>query len=268
MISGNDIIFYLSGGVANLDPNNSLGGEISTQIISNSINNLFNSVSVDDATEGLIDYRCFYIKNTNNTDTLYNAFLYLSNQFSGGSTIEIGISKETEVQRITISSLSPSGFFTVLYNSNIITVVANDLVGSLQNGLNALDSLSGVSVELSTSGFTTILTISFLEDDNYRSHPLLVLGTNSLSGGAAVSINRLVAGLPINATASSIVVSTNTPSNVNFEDATAEFPITIGTLKGLDYIPVWLRRTTEPGVEAKEQDMVTLNIIGEPFITS
>lgn len=87
-----DILFNLSGGASNTDPDASLGGaESSTQITSDSLSNLFDEVTGDEHTAGDTEYRCFYVKN-NSAETAYNVKVWIdSNTTSSEDTITIGL---------------------------------------------------------------------------------------------------------------------------------------------------------------------------------
>lgn len=86
-----DLKFYLSGGAANTNPNNSLGGAISsTQVVSNKLHNLFDVVNNLDSVNGAIEYRCIYVKNTSFDFILQNTKLtILSNTSSPDTSIEV-----------------------------------------------------------------------------------------------------------------------------------------------------------------------------------
>lgn len=92
-VVSSDLKFYLSGGGSNTDPNAALGGVISsTEVSATAMNNLFDNVSDAEATAGDTEYRCAYIVNTNGTDTLNSAAIYIqSNTPSGDSALNIGL---------------------------------------------------------------------------------------------------------------------------------------------------------------------------------
>jgi hypothetical protein len=73
-ISSGEIVYRLSGGAANTDPDAALGGAMSTAgggvITTATLNNLFDDVSGDESASGDTEYRCFYVENTNGTLTL------------------------------------------------------------------------------------------------------------------------------------------------------------------------------------------------------
>lgn len=81
-----DIKFYLTGGAANSDVNASLGGTTSSvEITTATLNNLFDNISAGEAISGDTEYRAISVKNTNVSDTLYNAVLYCSDGYTEGS---------------------------------------------------------------------------------------------------------------------------------------------------------------------------------------
>ena len=80
-VSATDIRFYLSGGAANADPNASLGGiKSTTEIVTATLENLFDNVSSADAVSGETNYRCLYVENTNGVDSLTAAITFFQAQ--------------------------------------------------------------------------------------------------------------------------------------------------------------------------------------------
>lgn len=68
LIQANQIQFRLSGGAANKVANLSLGGAMSLDpaalIVSGVKNALFDDVSGDQGADGMVDFRCFYVRNS------------------------------------------------------------------------------------------------------------------------------------------------------------------------------------------------------------
>lgn len=111
-ISANQLLFFLSGGQNNTNPNLSLGGSISSALVSGTINNLFSNISSEEASSGRTDYRCVYLKNSSATDSIYDAGAYVSSQSSGGSTATIGLSAtpiNTVAPLLAVETIVPSG---------------------------------------------------------------------------------------------------------------------------------------------------------------
>lgn len=78
-VIASDLKARLSGGAANNVPAASLGGEMSSVDLSaTALNNLFDNVSSSEATAGSVDYRCFYVLNDNDTDTVNVMKIWMS----------------------------------------------------------------------------------------------------------------------------------------------------------------------------------------------
>jgi hypothetical protein len=78
-IAVSELLFCLSGGPANADPDASLGGTMSTTTISSGvINNLFDDVSAAEAAAGDQEFRGIFLYNTNSSLTLSNARVWIS----------------------------------------------------------------------------------------------------------------------------------------------------------------------------------------------
>lgn len=87
-VTATDLKAYLSGGASNTDKNASIGGIISSTLITdNVVANLFDNVSYAESVAGDIEYRCFYLKNTNGTDTVTAVLAWIQSQTPSGSTV-------------------------------------------------------------------------------------------------------------------------------------------------------------------------------------
>lgn len=80
-IESANIQFYLSGGINNGTPASAIGGAISQvtqgQIITNVSSNLYNLVTTTQAASGIAhQYRCFYVFNNANGETIRNAYIW------------------------------------------------------------------------------------------------------------------------------------------------------------------------------------------------
>src|SRR5690349_11473089 len=72
--------------------NNSLGKYISTtDIVDNTLNNLFSDITGAQNSGNQVDYRCMFLYNTNVALTYTNAVVWISNQVAGGASIQIGL---------------------------------------------------------------------------------------------------------------------------------------------------------------------------------
>lgn len=87
-IVSTEIKKYLSGGSSNTNPNEALGGAISsTEIVDDTLNNLFDKVTGSESEVGSIEYRAFFVKNTNATKTYEDAKIYISTNTASADTI-------------------------------------------------------------------------------------------------------------------------------------------------------------------------------------
>lgn len=83
-----DLVFYLSGGAANSDPDDSLGGDQSTTVLASSLHSLFDAGTAVASYVGLTQYRCLYLENTG-AETARDLRIWVE-KGEEGSDIEIG----------------------------------------------------------------------------------------------------------------------------------------------------------------------------------
>ena len=107
-----DIKMLLSGGASNTDPNASLGGIVSTtEVVDDTLQNLFDNVSGTEHTAGNTEYRAVFIKN-NSAETAYNAKIWIESNTTGDdSAIEIAkeASSGSPIQTVGDESTAPTG---------------------------------------------------------------------------------------------------------------------------------------------------------------
>ncbi len=114
-IVAGDIIFRLSGGAANSDPNASLGGIMSTTtaIADASVENLFDNVSGAESTSGDTEYRGFYVLNNHGSLTWQTVVLWISTETpSADSLINLALAGEglnATMETIADESTAPIG---------------------------------------------------------------------------------------------------------------------------------------------------------------
>lgn len=254
-----DISFVYSGGSGNNNPNSSLGSDPSSYPISGAINNIFSDITENQATVGYTDYRCIYVFNDNTVDTLYDCVAEIYDQLTGGSTISIGVKVSTEVQKINISGSMSGGDITLSYEGDEFTANydanLNTFAQNIETELNALDSLSGASVTSVSGGFEII----FSGFDDNKSHELIELVDNNLTGAPTVSVTRITSGAPINSIAENIGNSTNPPTGVIFSSSAI-----VGSLQPGDGFPIWFKRVTSANTNPIANDNFFLSIVGTP----
>lgn len=106
-IEATNILFYLTGGAGNSDPNLSLGGVTSNTLAGETLHDLFDYVNPDEALAGDTEYRAIDVKNTHGTDTAYGAVLYVSSQTTSGDT-SFAIGYDTGTQTVANEDTAPS----------------------------------------------------------------------------------------------------------------------------------------------------------------
>lgn len=113
-ITAGQLLFCLSGGTANTDPNASLGGgKSNTTLSDNTSNNLFDDVSAGEASSGDVEYRGIFVMNTS-TETLSAAYVTISvNTPAPGDVIywttdTIGINNNNTMSTISNESTAPT----------------------------------------------------------------------------------------------------------------------------------------------------------------
>lgn len=85
-----DFTIRLSGGAANDDPALSFGDDESTEIAGP---DLFDTVSLDEATLGLVDYRLVYVHNEDDVESAV-AVAWISNQLDGTTALALAVADE------------------------------------------------------------------------------------------------------------------------------------------------------------------------------
>ena len=95
-IETTDIKVYLSGGAENTDPDDSIGGAISTtELTDDTLHNLFAKVTAAEALAGSTKYRAVFFKNEHATLTWEAVKAYIDTQTTSEDTsIEIGVAAE------------------------------------------------------------------------------------------------------------------------------------------------------------------------------
>lgn len=269
-LSANDITFTLSGGIGNADPLSSLGGESSVHGFP--ARRLFTDITENQAEEGYTDFRCFYINNESDVDTLHDAGIYISQEIENGGSVRLGFSFQNERQDITIGNgvAVTGGSFEIKYTTAVddyeITVDWIDgqtnWANSLQDGLRSIPNLEGVTVTAESSGSTLVFHVDFVGTAKNRYHDVLELVSNNLIGSVSFLITKVVPGGPINQPADEIDLPTTPPNNITFIQTTAGTAASIGNFRPLDSVPVWVRRSIPANTDAMDGDGFTIEIKG------
>jgi hypothetical protein len=253
-----DIIFLLSGGSTNSDPNQSLGGPPSTKRISGDFNNLFDDISESDAQVGHIDYRCFYVKN-NSSETWENVRVWMADQSEGAIGL-LGLDSQDDTQQLTVISDNGAngGNFKVDFDGDEVQVDydadINTWADNFQTALRTLSTLSDVTVtgqEMSGAKEFELFMVTFTGDDGAREQPTLFVTENNLTfaggGTGTIDVTKTNKGTPINNTPAKLGEETVAPINVSFQVTSESTFVTLGNLNSGDFVPIWIQRIFPAG---------------------
>jgi hypothetical protein len=130
-VSASDIKFYLVP-TGNSDPAASLGGSGNGSEIGAGIDNIFADVSPAEALAGSVKYRAISVKNTNVTDTLYAAVVWVSAEDSSPDTIIALAYDSTGTQSVANENTAPSS--PTLSFSHPTTQAAGIALGDIAAG--------------------------------------------------------------------------------------------------------------------------------------
>ena len=266
-----EIIFTLSGGNFNSNPDKSLGGDPSNIQISNG--RLFNDISQTDSIKGITDYRCFYLNNISNLHTLYAAKLSVNYNESGETLANLGFIFQNEKQNIEIqqANLVTNGSFTLTYIdvdgnhdmeiswNNDINILTNNIATAIQQ----INNLTDVTISNSISNNNYIFEINFQGSAGNRFHDTIIIKNNNLTPVTTIVLAKVVSGSPINSIAGLIDVSTTLPANVVFSNSQE----VIGEIRPLDSIPIWVQRYAPANSANIQGDGFTLKINCEVVIS-
>lgn len=262
------IRYVYSGSGSSSAPELSLGGAPSLNYVTG--NKLFSNVTATQAGSGKTDYRCVYLVNENPADSLYNTTVVMAYDYPNTVSIDFGFVFQNERQTITINT------YTVGTTTGKFVLKYTDAQGDYSFDVDA-DTIPNMSDQITTelesvvgSGNVTVtgtqigslkFQIDFVNDAGSRYHDILEVTSNTLNPATTVTVAKTVSGAPINSQADSIDVDTTPPVNVSFGTAAT----VLGEFKGLDVLPVWIRRTIDPDTSFVENDSFILRIKGTIF---
>ena len=248
MLTTSDIVFVFSGGQGNYDPFQSIGGNPSVIEIGEISQGLFTSLTDEQLKSGITDYRCFYIFNQSDTESLYDFSVY--NQNSSSAVCYIGLDKKNDIQKITLSGSPISGNLVLNYDGDDFTVEfssnTQQLALNFQQQLIDLGLLGVIVTTEAKTGYYNIL-INFESDSGFKYHPLISLVSNNLSPSTEFFINKIQDGSPINIIVPKTQSILSEPENITFDLITPINPIYLASLKPNEGIPIWLKRVVPAG---------------------
>jgi len=274
-VTSNDINMVLSGGESNIDSNESLGGEPSSQPINSET--LFSNILQDDVDEGYTDYRCFYIFNENGVDDLKNSKVQIVAKEASGAIVNLGIDYNTEIQEMIIRGNVTGGNFTVLcpgthvsgplfqiktvqYDSDI-----NVWASNLQTALRSCDTYgySDITVNGVSTATSYVFTINFIGTGDNRYYDLIAVQDNNLTGSSPeITIRKKQNGSPINAIATLVPSMESAPVGVLFTSSISEL-VSIGRLFPDEGFPLWVKRDVIKDTKSVAGDGFTMRLTGK-----
>lgn len=259
-----------SGAGTNTDPAKSLGGAPSNFPINGST--IFANVSDSEANSGSIHYRCIYVVNDDPAYNVYSASLSIINDVAGGASVSLGFKVADEIQAVTLTNFSTitGGFLDVVYTRETtypLTVNWNatpsTFATNFKTQLNSIDGLEDVNVTASYDSGLDIITfqINFIQSAGSRYHELLDVQSTNITYTGSMPIpdaQKEVNGSPINTETVDIDSENTTPNGITFNYTT----FNMNTFRGLDVLPVWIRRIVPSGTSALKNDGFTLRAQG------
>ena len=271
-ISFSDLSFVLSGGTYNDDPKQSLGGLPSPTPISNNLNNLFGSITPQQASNGKTDYRCLYVFNDNSTETMYNMSVTIAslapNNLDTPTRIYIGslFREENQLLKLTpAESIStPSGSFKLQIDSSeteLISYTSDNtiLATRMQSALNEIleDNVIVTFDGIDTDTVTKIFSVSFYGINKNKAFGTISVTDNTIIPVHTASITKSVIGSPINTVTIDIGEELTPPTGIIFAIPSAS-GIMIGTLRPNEGFPLWIKRVVPPLADSVEDDGVRI----------
>lgn len=146
-IVATDLKFYLSGGGSNTDPDASLGGAISSSQVGS---NLFDDIGTAEAAAGESEYRAYFVKNTNATDTAFATKVWIASNTSASSTaLQIALADEgvaATIETVANEGTAPTGptFDDAEDEANALTI--GDLAPGEAHGIWVKRTVSATTV--------------------------------------------------------------------------------------------------------------------------
>jgi hypothetical protein len=277
-----DIVFTYSGGRLNDSPNSSLGGEASPVLIEDGINNLFDDITPREADDGQVDYRCFYVFNQHEDETIFNIKSWINSEVEKGSDIRLGIEARDELQSIILDGIPTTGYFTVRYEASnplgFVPVLVEVPQGSLsfdefliafgknfQDALRLNPDLRDVIVNASAFGTGILFEALFENLDGKREQENLAIIENTLSPTVGIAVKKIVRGAPINSIAPEINFNVTPPGGVLFSQPSNDFPFVIPKLREGEGFHLWVERTIAVDDEPIANDGFSLGLSIQPI---
>jgi hypothetical protein len=248
---------------------NNLGGAMAGLLPILPLDNLFDDVDGKTSRLGLTDYRCFYIYNKHNTETLRDIRLFIDSQREGGAYVELGATLKNEIQKVTITggkpnetdsmTLSVSNYppsFTVEYDPNI-----TKWVGNFQTEIRGVEGLVDSIVTVASNISGTVFTVKFLGQVENHQIPIITVVSNDLDN-AFINVMEDINGSPVSTIAPTIPNKTTPPPGIDFLFPLRGNPFKLGDLKAKQSVPIWVKRYTPANTLTRIKDNFILQVYG------
>lgn len=104
-----DIIYTYTGSGTSSNPEFSLGGASTSYVVAETLEKLFGVVTPEEAVSGSIKYRAVDAKNDSSTDTLYDAYIWISLETTSTDTTIAIAYDSVGTQSIANETTAPTG---------------------------------------------------------------------------------------------------------------------------------------------------------------
>lgn len=137
----------------------SLGDQVSqTPIPDDAFGNTFPNVTGDEATAGVVKYRCIFVLNDHDTLTLQSATVAVQSQIAGGATVAIGVDPTAASAKGAATAQA-----VTIANENVAPAGVSFGLGPVALGNLAPDQVRGVWIRQTvTAGATGLATDNFV----------------------------------------------------------------------------------------------------------
>lgn len=263
------VVFILSGGPYNADPDHSLGGYPAAKVVSAvALNNLFTKVKSAEADLGGDRYRCIYVFNRTDYE-LKECNIWVEQDAGILSEVTLGLEGANEIQSVALGDIAGAVTATATFALRFSVTVGGTIIqqatsaisyildptafaSAVTVALNALTYLSDAEVSCAVVGGTAHLAVQFTGVDGNRSQQVLEVVNDTYSH--TVEVTEIQQGRPVNSVALDIGFENQPPSGVSFGHASEGAAAGVGALLPGDGFAAWLRRSTSVRTVSSQSD--------------
>lgn len=224
---------------------NSTGGSITaTEILDLSLHNLFDAVSADEAEDGAVEYRKFFVKNTS-VDQWQNVVGWIQTQtLSDSDEIAIGLGTSDDNDgSIVLSPLTAQSVIAVISNlagdTRTVTLIGEDVNG---NRVTEVLTLNGTTQVVGSQSFAKLYNAA----------------VSSVVGNADVTIKQGAGGTTLG-----ILVRGGYSAITYLTLLSKEEGFKLGNISAGSSQGIWVRRTVNESAEPYSANQAVVNFEGE-----